>query len=161
MHCYRTHSKLMIARFVGVDPRKIVPRDWYSQQDMVDALDCGMRTLHVIHSHDPPDWFYECILEFLIRYDRVNTEWRGPAFSRPSFDRPSRAQDMHIDPSAPPSPHKRTREAASKHPRQDETVVPNAAAIPVHISHPVQIEVAATAPLLHSRPPYPPPCCSV
>lgn len=69
-----------------------------------------MRTLHAIHSHDPPDWFYECIPEFLIRYDRVNTEWRGPAFSRPSFDRPSRAHDMHIDPSAPPSPEKRTRD---------------------------------------------------
>ncbi|KAL8157215.1 hypothetical protein AgCh_002069 [Apium graveolens] len=161
MYWYRTHSKLRIARFVGVDPRKIVPRDWYSQ-DMVDALDCGMRILHAIHSHDPPDWFYECIPEFLIHYDRVNTEWRGPVFSRPSFDRPSRAHNMHIDPSAPPSPHKRTREefasdfhdsptqAASKRPRhvltRNETVVPNAAAIPVHVSHPVQIEVAVTAP---------------
>ena len=38
MYWYRTHSKLRIARFVGVDPCKIVSRDWYSQQDMVDAV---------------------------------------------------------------------------------------------------------------------------
>lgn len=66
-------------------------------------LDCGMRILHEMHLRNPPDWFYDLIPEFLYRYDRVNAEWRGLAFSRPSFDRPPSAHDMDIDPSAPSS----------------------------------------------------------
>lgn len=30
MYWYKTVSKLRIAPFVGGDPKKIVPRDWYS-----------------------------------------------------------------------------------------------------------------------------------
>lgn len=54
MYWYRRVSKLRIAPFQTTHPTKIVPRDWYPQQDMADALDCGMRTLHAMHLHDPP-----------------------------------------------------------------------------------------------------------
>lgn len=74
-----------------------------------------MRTLYKIHQSDPPACFYNIISEFLVRYDMVNTQWKGCSWQRPDFIRPV------IDPSAPsssqPPPssdpsvsHKRSRE---------------------------------------------------
>lgn len=83
-----------------------------------------MRLIHQVHLHKPAKWFYDSVPDFLYSYDRVNTEWRGADFSRPSFfgeediNRPStigdedtpivdppivdpHAREMDVDPSAP------------------------------------------------------------
>lgn len=66
-----------------------------------------MRTLHAVHMRDPSDWFSDLVTEFVTRYDRVNDEWRGPLYERPSFDpsAPSSSQQPPLSVS-----HKRLRE---------------------------------------------------
>ncbi|KAL8112475.1 hypothetical protein AgCh_019979 [Apium graveolens] len=54
---------------------------WYRR------LESAMRLAQVVHSHDVGDWFYEAVPDFLTRYDRVMTEWRGHLVDRPSFKR--------------------------------------------------------------------------
>lgn len=71
-------------------------------------LDCALDVLHALHLRGPPDYFYDLVSPFLARYDRVNFEWRGLAYTRHRFDRPSPAHD--IDHSAHPSSQKRVHE---------------------------------------------------
>ena len=54
-----------------------------------------MRLAQVVHSHDVGDWFYEAVPDFLARYDRVMTEWRGHLVDRPSFKRPDHGTASH------------------------------------------------------------------
>ncbi|KAL8092823.1 hypothetical protein AgCh_034899 [Apium graveolens] len=67
MYWYRRVSKLKIAPFVAEHATKIRPRDWYNQQNMVDALESVMRLAQVVHSHDVGDWFNEAVPDFLTR----------------------------------------------------------------------------------------------
>ena len=40
---------------------------------------------HAIHMRGAPDWLYDChIPDFLSHYDRVDTEWKGMTYERPS-----------------------------------------------------------------------------
>ncbi|KAL8145237.1 hypothetical protein AgCh_003436 [Apium graveolens] len=116
MYWYRRVSKLKIAPFVAEHATKIRPRDWYNQQNMVDALESAMRLAQVVHSHDVGDWFYEAVPDFLTRYDRVMTEWRGHLVDRPSFKKPDHGTVSH----------KRAREAETSDAQSSED--------PLHVS---------------------------
>ncbi|KAK1394622.1 hypothetical protein POM88_013678 [Heracleum sosnowskyi] len=122
---------------------------------MADALDCGMRTLHAMHLRDPPDWFYDIIPDFLARYDRINNEWRGHAYTRPSFDRPSR----DFDPDA--SSSQQPLAISQKRPREIETTdSPTSPTHDVSYKRPRQVE-STDDPVIQQNPVVDPPLVHV
>ncbi|KAK1405481.1 hypothetical protein POM88_005086 [Heracleum sosnowskyi] len=122
---------------------------------MADALDCGMRTLHAMHLRDPPDWFYDIIPDFLARYDRINNEWRGHAYTRPSFDRPSR----DFDPGA--SSSQQPLAISQKRPREIETTdSPTSPTHDVSYKRPRQVE-STDDPVIQQNPVVDPPLVHV
>ena len=64
-----------------------------------------MDIFHYLHKRGMPDYFYDAIPRFLGHYDRINYEWRGLLYTRPSFERPSSSHHPSLYVS-----HKRQRE---------------------------------------------------
>ena len=87
-----------------------------------------MRMTYFIHQQGPPSWFYDVIPDFLTHYDRVMTEWKGLAYSRPSFKRKDppvdhqsrveKAGEIFINPTAPGTSQQTAPLGSQKRPRE-------------------------------------------